>query len=147
MARTARSAIARGSGEQVRHRDGDRPPARAACAVGLAMRFPILSLVGTLLVALAFARMAALVLHDPLLGFANQYDMVRTGACVGLYPDLPPGKRDAATPDAPLEQYRLGARHADACYWGSEALLAGAVVAGHRLFGAAGAPFPALREL
>src|SRR5438094_195240 len=74
------------------------------------MRFPVLSLVGTLLVILAIARMGALVLHDPLLGFANQYDMIRTGACVGLYPDLPADKRDEATADAPLERYKLGLR-------------------------------------
>jgi len=111
------------------------------------MRFPVLSLVGTLLVILAIARMGALVLHDPLLGFANQYDMIRTGACVGLYPDLPPDKRDEATAEAPLERYKLGARSAADCRWGTEALIAGAVVAKHRLFGAATGSFSALREL
>jgi hypothetical protein len=111
------------------------------------MRFPLLSFIGTLLAALAIARMAALVLHEPMLAFANQYDMVRTGACVGLYPDLPQPKRDIATPAAPLERYTLGARNATACYWGTEALLAGLVVAKQRVFGAPGAAFAALRQL
>src|SRR5438132_2407935 len=111
------------------------------------MRFPVLSLVGTLLVILAIARMGALVLHDPLLGFANQYDMIRTGACVGLYPDLPADKRDEATADAPLERYKLGPRNAADCRWGTEALLAGVIVAKYRLFGSARESFSALREL
>lgn len=111
------------------------------------MRFPILSLVGTLLVILAITRIGAFVLHDPLLGFANQYDMIRTGACVGLYPDLPPDKRDAATPEAPLERYRLAERNPAECRWGTEAVLAGVVALKHRLFGVSGESFPALREL
>ncbi len=96
---------------------------------------------------LAIARMAALVLHEPMLAFANQYDMVRTGACVGLYPDLPDGRLDRATPEAPLERYRLGTRIPSACYAGTEALLAAAVVAVHRLGGDSSRPFPALRHI
>src|SRR6185503_3884684 len=54
----------------------------------------------------------------------------------GLYPDLPLPKRDIATPAAPLERYTLGARNATACYWGTDALLAGLVVAKQRVFAA-----------
>src|SRR6185369_5378947 len=111
------------------------------------MRFPILSFAGTLLVILAIARMAVFVVHEPLLGFANQYDMIRTGACVGLHPDLPADKRDEATPEAPLERYQLGARDPEQCRWGTEALLAGVVVLPHRLFGLPGERLNALREL
>src|SRR5689334_24362458 len=73
--------------------------------------------------------------------------MIRTGACVGLYPDLPPDKRDAATPEAPLERYRLAERNPAECRWGTEAVLAGVVALKHRLFGVSGESFPALREL
>ena len=111
------------------------------------MRFSILSFVGALLALLAIARMGALVLHDPMLGFANQYDMIRTGACVGLYPDLPPDKRTEATPEAPLERYKLDARNPGECRWGTQALLAGVVAVKHRLLGRSGEPFAALHEL
>ena len=111
------------------------------------MRFSVLSFLGTLLVLVAIARMAAFVAHDPLLGFANQYDMIRTSACVGLYPDLPADKRDEATPEAPLERYKLGARNAQECRWGSEALLAALVVAKQRISGNTADAFNALRQL
>jgi hypothetical protein len=111
------------------------------------MRFSVLSAVGTLLVVVAIARMVAFVVHDPLLGFANQYDMIRTSACVGLYPDLPADKRDAATPEAPLERYKLGPRAPEECRWSADALLAAAVVAKQRLFGNVAESFPALRQL
>src|SRR5579859_6861877 len=111
------------------------------------MRFSVLSVAGTLLVLLAVARMAAFVVHDPLLGFANQYDMIRTSACVGLYPDVPADKRDEATPEAPLERYKLGARNPQECRWGSEALLASLVVAKQRVLGNADGAFNALRQL
>jgi hypothetical protein len=103
-----------------------------------------LPLLGALLAILGIARMAALVLHDPMLAFANQYDMVRTGACVGLYPDQP--KIDAATPDAPRDRFRMGDPTTGACYLGTEVAFAAALVAARRLQGASGA-FRALRPI
>src|SRR4030095_2631395 len=41
---------------------------------------------GWALLVSGLARAALLVLHDPIMGYGNQYDMHRTGACVGLYP-------------------------------------------------------------
>ena len=68
--------------------------------------------VGLLL--LAFMRMASLVLAQPIVGFANQFDMHRTSACVGVWPDdVPIGQ---ASPEAPRERYRLSASRASECY-------------------------------
>lgn len=113
----------------------------------MTVRFPPLSILGALLAIAAIARLAVVVLHEPMLGIANQYDMVRTGACVGLYPDLPAEKRHAPTLDAPLVRYRLDSRNPDACYPGTEAAIAAIVVAKHRLLGPSGSAFPALREI
>ena len=64
----------------------------------------------------ALLRGLLLVAHAPLAGYANQYDMARSSACVGLWPDLPPGQRAADTPDAPRTDYRYGLDRGDACY-------------------------------
>jgi hypothetical protein len=110
-------------------------------------RLTPLAFLGTLLAIAAIARMGALVLHEPLLGAANQYDMIRTGACVGIYPDLPAETRDGATSDAPRDRYRLDAPMGSACYPGTEAAIAGAVAVKQRLFGTPSEPFRALREV
>lgn len=102
---------------------------------------------GAVLAIAGIVRLAAVVLHEPMLAFANQYDMIRTGACVGLYPDVPGDERFSASPAAPLERYRLGSPVAEACYPGTEAAIAAIVVAKHRLLGDPAAPFPALREI
>lgn len=107
----------------------------------------LLPFIGALLAILGIARMAAVVLHEPMLAFANQYDMVRTGACVGLYPDLPDGRLDRATPEAPRERYRIAARVPSACYPGTEALFAAAVVAVQRMRAPGSDAFPALRQV
>ena len=58
-----------------------------------------------LLVLVGTFRLFALVLHTPMLGYANQYDMVRTSACVDLWPALPPSQRYGAHQSAPLPRY------------------------------------------
>ncbi len=63
------------------------------------------NLISTLLVIAGVVRVLVVVLHDPLLGYANQYDMVRTSACVDLWPALPPPARYAAHTAAPLDRY------------------------------------------
>ncbi len=105
------------------------------------------SILGAVLAIVGIARLAAVVLHEPMLAFANQYDMVRTSACVGLYPDLPGEQRFAASPAAPLERYRLGSPVPEACYPGTESAIAAIVTAKHRLLGDPAASFPALREV
>lgn len=60
---------------------------------------------GFALVALGLARAGALVAHEPLTGYGNQYDMHRTGACMGLFPAIDAARRYQATPDAPIARY------------------------------------------
>lgn len=107
----------------------------------------LLPIIGALLAILGIARMAAVVLHEPMLAFANQYDMVRTGACVGLYPDLPDGRLDRATPEAPRERYRIADPVPSACYPGTEAAFAAAVVAVQRMRAPGADTFRALRHV
>ena len=77
-----------------------------------------------LAVLLLLARLAYVTTHEPLAGFANQFDMLRTTGCLGLVPDseAPPG---AATPAAPVERYRVGAARDPSCLIGTEVALAG----------------------
>jgi hypothetical protein len=58
--------------------------------------------------ALGVLRLPLVVLHAPMPGYANQYDMLRSSACVGLWPDVAPAERVLATPQAPLPDYRYG---------------------------------------
>ena len=84
-----------------------------------------------LLCALAGILRAGLLLaHSPLLALANSYDEVRYTACFDLYPDrdaaIPPTRN---SPEAPFAQYRFMRNEAPLCYWSSELLLQGVVVA------------------
>ena len=72
--------------------------------------------IGLALVVLGIARAALLVAHDPLVGYGSQYDMIRTGACLGLYPALPEPQRYEAHPEAPLPLYKVEAVRQDLCY-------------------------------
>lgn len=78
-----------------------------------------------LLLALAALRIGALVLHDPLLGVANNYDMIRVQACIDAYPDrpadIPPGSNSY---NAPLQDYRFIHGVGAPCFLTSEALFA-----------------------
>lgn len=68
-------------------------------------------------------RLGFVVAHQPLAGFANQFDMLRTTACLGLVPDsaLPAG---SATPQAPVESYRRDGAIDGNCLPGTEVALA-----------------------
>jgi hypothetical protein len=88
--------------------------------------------VGILLVLAGLARAFLLVAHEPIVGFANQYDMNRTGACVGLFPalkDVP-----VATPEAPITFYRTDARAAG-CYQSTEVFIVATTLAVARAVG------------
>ena len=82
-----------------------------------------------LLIAAGTWRLFAIVGSTPLLGYANQYDMGRTSACIGLWPDLPPPARFQAHPEAPLARYVRGERHPEECYLSSELLFTAPVAA------------------
>ena len=54
------------------------------------------------LVALTLLKIAAVVFHTPILGYANSYDFVRKSACVGIWQDYPGQPKGAAFPYAPV---------------------------------------------
>lgn len=77
---------------------------------------------GFALVALGLARAGALVAHEPLAGYGNQYDMHRTGACMGLYPAIDGERRYQATPEAPIARY-VREKPTGECYPSTESAL------------------------
>jgi len=83
---------------------------------------------GLALVILGLARAALLVAHDPLVGYGNQYDMIRTSACVGLFPDLPDPARYQPHPEAPIPDYRMQDVRRDLCYPSTEVAIVAATV-------------------
>ena len=74
-------------------------------------------------------RVFALVGAAPLLGYANQFDMRRISACVGLWPDVPEADKLQAHPEAPIARFVRGERRPDECYWSSELLFVAPVAA------------------
>ncbi|GMU43313.1 MAG: hypothetical protein AMXMBFR25_12990 [Lysobacterales bacterium] len=73
---------------------------------------------------LLLARLGFVVGHQPLAGFGNQFDMLRTTACVGLRPE---GALDIgqASPVAPEPLYRTDAPIDDNCLPGTEVAIVG----------------------
>lgn len=82
--------------------------------------------IGLALVILGLARASLLVAHDPLVGYANQYDMMRTSACLGLFPDLPEPARYQPHPEAPIPGYRTQDVRRDLCYLSTEVAIVAA---------------------
>ena len=82
-----------------------------------------------LLLALGAWRIAVVVGASPMLGYANQFDMGRTSACFGLWPDLPEPARYEAHPQAPIARYVRGEQRPAECYRGSELVFVGTAVA------------------
>ena len=80
-----------------------------------------LTLLTWLLVGLAAVRVFYVVLHDPMFGYGNQFDMGRTAACLDLWPELPGGPREIGYFEAPVEKHRLVKIASQACYPGIEA--------------------------
>jgi hypothetical protein len=79
-----------------------------------------------LLLGIAALRMLTLALHTPTLGYANQYDMLRTSACVDLWPGSSAGESldaalELATTDAPQPIYQRRFFDRSNCYWSSDA--------------------------
>jgi GNAT superfamily N-acetyltransferase len=76
------------------------------------------------LVMIGVVRLLAVVLAEPLQGYANQFDMARTSACIDLWPSLPVPQRYAAHQSAPIVAY-VDDRYVDgACYPGTSVALA-----------------------
>ena len=83
---------------------------------------PISALV-IVLMWIAATRIFYMVLHDPMYGYANQFDMGRTAACLNLWPDFLGGPRDIAYFGAPIEKHRLVTLSAQGCYPSAEVML------------------------
>jgi hypothetical protein len=90
--------------------------------------------IGVILVLAGLARAALVVVQDPMVGYANQFDMHRTSACIGLFP-ADEAAAKAGTPEAPVSRYALGSR-TDGCYQGAEVAIAATAVAIARATGA-----------
>ena len=89
--------------------------------------------IGVVLAVLGIARLATVVFHEPIAGFANQYDMIRLSACAGLYPALPEPERFARTPEAPIANYLLAPPRPQECQRSSELVFVETALLAHRL--------------
>ena len=81
------------------------------------------------LLALGAWRIAVIVAASPMLGYANQFDMGRTSACFGLWPDLPEPARYEAHPQAPVSHYARAEPRPAECYRSSELAFVAAALA------------------
>ena len=86
-------------------------------------------LAALVLLALGAWRIAVIVAASPMLGYANQFDMGRTSACFGLWPDLPEPARYEAHPQAPIARYVRGEQRPAECYRSSELAFVAAALA------------------
>ena len=83
--------------------------------------------IGIILILAGLARAGVVVLHEPLVGYANQYDMHRTSACLGLFP-ADEAATKTGTPEAPISLFAMGSR-TDGCYQSAEVAIAATAVA------------------
>ena len=83
--------------------------------------------IGILLLLLGLLRASLLVMHEPVVGYAPQADMLRVAACHGLYPGAAGQAR--AGPEAPVAFYRRDAAAKEGCYADSDTILVAAVLA------------------
>ena len=104
-------------------------------------------LLASLLLIMGAVRIGWMAGHQPVLGYANQFDMGRTSACFGLWPDLPAPGRFGAHREAPIARYVEGERRPDECYVSSELLFTGVAIASWKVAAAAGVASPAAMDL
>jgi len=77
------------------------------------------------LLLVALFRGTAILLSEPLLALANNYDMIRVQACIKAYPVRPPEiPPQAGNADAPIERYRFRHDVAAPCFRSSEVVFA-----------------------
>ena len=72
---------------------------------------------------IAATRIFYVALHDPMLGYGNQFDMGRTAACLDLWPNLAGGPRDVAHFEAPIEKHQRINIASQRCYPSAEVVL------------------------
>jgi hypothetical protein len=97
----------------------------------LPRRFALL--LAVLLFVIGGVRVGWMAGHQPLLGYANQYDMGRTSACFGLWPNLPEPARYEGHREAPIAQYVEGEHRSEECYVSTELLFTGIAMATWKL--------------
>ena len=95
-------------------------------------------LLAVLLLVTGTVRIGWMAGHQPMLGYANQFDMGRTSACFGLWPNLPEPARYEAHREAPIAQYVEGQRRPEECYVSSELIFTGLAMAAWKLAADAG---------
>ena len=66
------------------------------------MRWLSLTGLAYAMLVLTLLKIAAVVFHTPLFGYANSYDFVRKSACVGIWQDYPGQPKGAGFPFAPV---------------------------------------------
>ena len=103
-----------------------------------AERSVVLKVATTLLLLLAALRMLTLVLHSPVLGYANQYDMLRSSACLDLWPGasaakLSDAELEIATAKAPIALYQHRVFDRSNCYWSTDVALTAFALVAHRV--------------
>ncbi|QBB72454.1 hypothetical protein ELE36_19950 [Pseudolysobacter antarcticus] len=88
----------------------------------------------TMLLLLGSVRAGVLLLHDPLLAYANSYDQTRYTACFDLYPEraatIAPTQN---SPAAPFSNYVFIGTNDPLCYWSSDLIFQATSVAIYRL--------------
>jgi putative flippase GtrA len=78
-----------------------------------------------LLLGTAVFRGGTILLSDPMLALANNYDMVRVHACLKAYPIRGPDAHPfSGSPDAPIARYQFRYEIAAPCFFTTEAVLA-----------------------
>lgn len=85
-----------------------------------ARRRTVLRVVAAALFAVFVARVLAFVLHEPMLGYGNNYDQVRYTACVDVYPHRPGVDPGLYSPEAPLVEFSRQPGIAAPCVWSTE---------------------------
>lgn len=90
------------------------------------------------LFAIGVLRLALVAWHEPMAGYANQYDTIRSSACLGLWPDVPEAERTQAHPAAPIARHVRGPVDREGCYPSTTVALAFAAAALHGAAHAAG---------
>lgn len=104
-------------------------------------------LLAVLLLIVGIVRVGWITGHQPMLGYANQFDMGRTSACFGLWPNLPEPARYEAHREGPVAQYVEGERRPDECYVSSELVFTGLGMATWKLAADAGLAAPTTMDL
>jgi hypothetical protein len=82
---------------------------------------------------LAVLRGAALIMHQPLVAFGNNYDQFRYTVCLDLTPWRPGVAADLASPRAPQSRFAFQPLPTNVCVWTSDLLFSAPVVLAWRL--------------